>query len=527
MGQYLGRMGESFFNTLCASMGITCNPAQEDMAGWDFILDFPCETILVASSDTSPPPIECKVQIKSTNKSRKNVSITLSNLLRFAKSPLPSFFVFIEYNNTSFPEAIYVVHFDNFMIEQTLKKVREIEQGSKTKKLNKSTIKISYDDSHALSSICGVDFKERIESFIPNGLSDYSAKKIKSCREVGFDTETGIMTFNTFGEDSLIAMIEASLGKNREIPVSNIVINEKRFGIPLKNPILTQPEGLLKFSQCDNYIDVKIHFYINKYSSKLSFDAKLYLSPLSPFLPKKYTRVRLQTDFFDAMLNLSGGQGSYNFSFKNTSFKLRELLDRVKLLIWACFPDEQLCSDIISLTNKNKKVHFKWNETNNLVRPEEGDWKEHYSYINNAYELAKKFELENSILVTLDEINSRQEEIDNLHKIYNCELDEIRLKFNPTKEYKKEFLGKLHCIIYAIPMHLSDALMVTVFSFFGYIENIKSEPYEIKLTERRVEYELSTTSHDEDFIQYIEMKVKKLIEKYTAMQCVIIKTGEE
>ncbi|MBK0094848.1 hypothetical protein IBT49_02595 [Erwinia sp. S63] len=170
MAQKIGTMGESYFKFLCASENINCNKSEEDMAGWDYILDFPLENT-PSGSDTAKGPIECKVQIKSTTKERKFSAVKLSNLLRFCKSPLPTFFLFLEFGNKKEPQSLYLVHFDESLIEETLRKVRAAEQGKKKKKLHSSTMRISYDSTYKLAGVTGVELKKSIEEFILDGMS--------------------------------------------------------------------------------------------------------------------------------------------------------------------------------------------------------------------------------------------------------------------------------------------------------------------------------------------------------------------
>ena len=41
MSKNLPRSAERKFALLCADAGVACNPAQEDVNGWDFVIEFP------------------------------------------------------------------------------------------------------------------------------------------------------------------------------------------------------------------------------------------------------------------------------------------------------------------------------------------------------------------------------------------------------------------------------------------------------------------------------------------------------
>lgn len=79
----IGRMGERFFGIWCDSVNLTANSSNVDKTGWDFIVEFPSKSDKMLPIDMIPTPIECKVQVKSTDHRKGGVPITISNLKRF------------------------------------------------------------------------------------------------------------------------------------------------------------------------------------------------------------------------------------------------------------------------------------------------------------------------------------------------------------------------------------------------------------------------------------------------------------
>ena len=63
----VGSMGERCFGIWCSSVGITANKSDIDRTGWDFIVEFPWEKSEKIPKDMLLAPIECKVQVKSTD----------------------------------------------------------------------------------------------------------------------------------------------------------------------------------------------------------------------------------------------------------------------------------------------------------------------------------------------------------------------------------------------------------------------------------------------------------------------------
>lgn len=522
MKQYLGRMGETFFNSLCASAGITCNQAHEDMAGWDYVLDFPAELKLSKSPDMLPAPIECKVQVKSTNKKNKGCSITLINLLRFAKSPLPCFFVFIEYNNKSQPQEFYIVHFDERFIEKTLKQVRIVTQGNKPKNINKSVMKVGYDDSHKLNVMDGEHLKKKLESFVVNGVDSYSKKKIEFCRKVGFDAGMGSVTFTAEGEESLMAMIESSLGKKKEALVSNVLITEERFGIPLLEPLAEISKATLHVGTQNNNIDIDVFFYKNKYEAPLTFKAKLYYSPFNAFVPSKYARLRIESDFFDFMLALGENVTTYNFNIDASKEPLKVLRDKLRLISWVNKDGASLSMDISPIGKPHKKIGLNCEFSNPKPSNSGFDYEGAVVTVNKALGIVQRFSLEEMVRVNLEEIHMVIKELTQLDAVYNAPLEDFEILFKGMNGYTKDIMLKKHVVTFPFHLWLGGVLIVSITSFIGEVQQLENDQYKFNVKERKVEHELSTGNYDESFRNYIVNLVRDVAKGYSGLDYAIL-----
>ncbi|NJL69034.1 MAG: hypothetical protein HC894_24655 [Microcoleus sp. SM1_3_4] len=83
----IGRMGENIFQFWCNSVGLTANGSKVDKRGWDCFVEFPNNSSGVIPRDLVPKPIECKVQVKSTDLKKKGEDIKLSNLESLVENP--------------------------------------------------------------------------------------------------------------------------------------------------------------------------------------------------------------------------------------------------------------------------------------------------------------------------------------------------------------------------------------------------------------------------------------------------------
>lgn len=160
----IGRMGENIFQFWCNSVGLTANGSKVDKRGWDCFVEFPNNSSGVIPRDLVPKPIECKVQVKSTDLKKKGEDIKLSNLESLVKTQMPVFFCFIEFDGTNDPQAAYLVHVGKEVIERTLKRIRKLYSQGEGDRLNKHTMIIKYTDSDRLEQTTGENLKRTIES---------------------------------------------------------------------------------------------------------------------------------------------------------------------------------------------------------------------------------------------------------------------------------------------------------------------------------------------------------------------------
>ena len=518
--QNLGRMGETYFNTICASEGITCNESHEDRAGWDYTLDFPAKFAGVNSADMIPAPIECKVQVKSTNKNNKFCAVTLINLLRFAKSTLPTFFIFIEYNNKRVPESLYLVHFDEEWIGKTLKRVRQVSQEQGSKKLNKTTMRISYNDCNKLPHVDGRDLKKSIQHFIPNGMDDYAMKKSSFAKTVGFEAGQGQMTFSTEDQSALLAMIESSLGVSKPIPVKNVRLSESRFGIELKQPLLEMSEGTLQISPGENYRDVEVRFKKSKYGSYLIFPCKLYFSPLNLLASKEFQRFRLESDFFDFMFGFGRTNSTYRFNI-DKQYKIQDLKDRVELISWLWKQEGVVSVELILDKDHDKIANFDW-DVKDAANTNGTDWALELLNIEKTQTVLKQFKVDNVLKVWAQEVSEKKEKIKRFSEVYSKKADEIIINFDVDEEYDNKFLPLTHCIVHVFSLNIGGVWMCSIVTLLGTAERLPDGQRRLNIHEKIIEKEFSALQDDEGFTDHIKGEVLSVKKKHYDDGCLLI-----
>ncbi|MGC6386664.1 hypothetical protein ACMV8I_03235 [Ewingella sp. S1.OA.A_B6] len=490
------------------------------MAGWDYILDFPFESGC-ASSDTAQGPIESKVQIKSTTKNRRFSPVKLSNLLRFCKSPLPTFFLFMEFGTSKNPQDLFLVHFDNALIKESLTKIRQAEQGGGKKKLNNSSMRISYNDSHKLNSISGLDLKKMIEKYIPKGMSDYSLEKIKFTESVGFESGSGVIKFSTADEKSVIGMIEACLGYDKEVEVIDVIINEERFGIELASPLHKAPKATLKISPTDSSMSVNVKFREDKYSASIDFPAKIYIPPI-PNLPEKFFRIRLKTAFLDIMIGMGERASTYQLTMGPEKHLLQDLYNQAKLLSWICIEKREILVDI-QLENKPEvSATFLITPTKDGEPSGSDEWRNEVDNIERIVWIASKIKISSNLRISISEAHANREHVLKFYYLYHTRLDEIIFKFSVDGGYKELDAKKKHSTTYTFGLKLGGVLMVTIVTLQGFAKEVESNGYSLVIDKKIIEKELVCFDDETEFKEHIKNEVYLINKKYHDLDFLIV-----
>src|SRR4030042_5003449 len=186
----IGEMGQSEFAKLASSADLTRNQSREDMTGWDYLVEFPRPRPAGQPADMVPPALECRVQVKATDRHRRRWHITLSNLERLAKSPIPAFICLLEFDGEENTKHVYLVHIGEQIIARVLKRLREQEKtsGQVTKK---RTLSITCDNCDRLAQPNGPCLRKAIESHVAQGYDKYCQWKIDLLKRLGYEDGRG------------------------------------------------------------------------------------------------------------------------------------------------------------------------------------------------------------------------------------------------------------------------------------------------------------------------------------------------
>jgi len=430
----IGRMGESSFKLWCDSVGLTANSSIVDERGWDFFVEFPCDSSSVLPRDMLPTPIECKIQVKSTDRKKKRKAIEVSNLERLIKAQIPAFFCFIEFDGKNEAQAVYLVHVGKDIIEKTLKRIRELDSKGERYRLNKPRITINYTESNKLTETTGQSLKRAIEEHIPGTLEGYISDKSKLLDTLGFEDGKGEFTITKSGSDPVGEMVYLSLGLRQEVNIDKSIGSYKRFGILSENQKLSsegailrieaKPEpGVLKFKKDDFY-------------PELVLSADLYLSDFfGKSLPEKYRNIRVKSTMFELILEPFNGELKCSFPCPDKRRNsLNELKSHLKVLTLLKKASHPLVLEVSDKAKKRTPIFFTIS-----VSDKRDDWSDVYNIVEMASSICEKLSIsESDVLVSISELMQIKHSIENLYRILDAAPTTVPIDFaaNP-EEYEQ------------------------------------------------------------------------------------------
>ena len=461
----LGKMGESFFENMCASCGIISNKSTEDYAGWDYTLDFPDEYQSIPLADKSSGSIECKIQIKSTDKLTKRLQIKLSNMLRFCKSEVPAFILFLEYNGMAFPQNAYLVHIDRKVIYDVLKVARANSISKNRKSFNKITYSVRYCNKDLLAVISGESLKEKIESYIPSGMGEYARNKRKDIDFLGYEKQHSTVKFNVNGPRGYLDLVDATLGWTEEAKIQNFEFHDDRFGLSSKISEMSASSAVIKFDSMIKGKDANIIFKDANTDSKIRMNAEVIISPFNIPKPNLLDRIRIKTIYIDMLINFHDGKVDFKYTLEVSS-RLHDLKNLVLLLIWLETPFKKIDVEVLSKNNPHSLMLNFENKKNDTISTND-KIKDTYNAVLDALELARLINLEGQIKTHLSEVYSAKEQLSYIGNIIRSSPpDFMKMKLKNSDEIKE---GSDLAIIVVFFTKLGEYHIYTVATYFGVV----------------------------------------------------------
>lgn len=329
----LGEKGESRFRELCADAKIICNKADRDRAGWDFIVEFPFEKPDQTSTlDKRPPPISCRVQVKTINRDVGKIKVRLSGAERLAKEPGPAFICVLEVGDDLIFDNIYMIHLSGRNLERILKRLREAHKAGDVA-INKSYITFDLKKESQKIAVSGAAFRDSIVEAVGKNPIVYVDRKRDQLETIGFDQSRFIVK-TTLKADSYEDLVDAFLGL-KDVQYETFESFERRFGIEL--PFESDNDSTIKI-QPNSIEKCQLKFRSAEVDKPVVLSADLFV-PAIPVASSDQYKMLVKNEFVQIVIRrtsaqittVEGWDGARPLSYWSTLFRLRRVLASEKI----------------------------------------------------------------------------------------------------------------------------------------------------------------------------------------------------
>lgn len=473
----VGSMGQDEFGKLCSSAGLTRNQSREDMTGWDYLVEFPLPRVSGQPADMAPPALQCRVQVKATDKHRRKWDISLANLERLAKSPIPAFICLIEFNGEENAKNVYLVHIGEVIIRRVLKRLRELEKVP-SRDMKRSKLSVVFAESDRLSEPNGPYLRRAIESPIAEGYDKYCRWKLHLLSTVGYENGFGRIdaTISTLPDsDPIDVLLDVSLGLRKSVKVTKWSEYDTRFGIAYLMPSPMVEDGELSITS--GSLNATVSFRERKSSPSIDFSVKLHNSSVNQLIPRERIKLRLKAQFFDVILEPFKGAAQFKLLLDNakTSAKLADLRDVLKLLHMFSVSGPkgirmELIVDNRTLSEGKLTVH------QFAVNPEK-----ELAIVEQALTIARVYNVEQRVSTTISELMVLRRPISVFYNMGENPAEHLTMTFtvnNPIQATDNAGLILLACV------PLGSYSLYSVFGLVGRVEQISEKEYRLVSREK-------------------------------------------
>lgn len=509
----LGVLGEVAFSQMCAEVGLINNGSQIDKTGWDFYVE--CSDLPIpTTTELHKTPLECKVQVKATDKSTKKVSIKLTNLRRMATANMPTFFLFLEFSGKEKAQCAYLVHVDYQIITKVLERLHKINQSEHANNYNKRTITINYTEEHLLNEVSGNSLKEKLYEYIGSDYTEYVTSKIRHLERTGYEESYGQVTFETKGEENLQTLIDLSLGYDGEVELTSSRAVDSRFGIVSKEPTHEFDGGKLKILDVTPISKGKISFRKDVLSAGITRHARFYWSPFNKFLPDHMQKARIESDILDITLYPFSGESPFTFSVgNNEAFDIDTIRQTINLI------------EMIRTSHDPIVCEYEFDglpKINHLERFEVGeyDYEAEKKAIESAIRLREYFDIQSVLLITLSDIRRYSDQIRALdHAVHNERKMDYIIEYNCESDL--DSCEETVCIAITNTM-IGNYVVGVIVSAKGNAEKTDAENGRYRLVTNNITVEKRIAIKSEEDIDKAQLvrAIEQVEEKYKNSQVV-------
>lgn len=464
----VGRMGENTFEAWCNAVGLVANRSQIDRTGWDYMVEFPVEHGGGHPLDLVPQALECRIQVKATDKCRRRLNMSLQNLERLVKTSMSTFICVLEFDGKDTPQRAYLIHIGDEIIRRTLKRLRKLKSDS-GRNAHRLTLSIAYGESEKLMVANGACLKQAIEAHVPKGAEKYHKWKIQLLKTLGYESGHGYMTVKISGHDPITDLIDLSLGLRESLKVKEISIHDTRFEV---DRIISQCKEGGQISVGPAILKGSVNFRDRKSSPGIEFSANVHNPSVNRIVPQKRIKLRLVTHFFEILVEPFNNKAKFKFlpEINKSHARLSEIKDFLRLLcMLGNNRTENVWMDIMVGDRTflpGGRIFF-----NKIKAP-----KEELKIVQQALELARIYEIDRQVYVSLDDLIALRRRINIFYNLVENPQEELTTTFFVDDQLS--ITDKSGVILKAF-LPLGDYLVYCIFGMAGRLEQIDDKQYKL------------------------------------------------
>ncbi|MDX8454579.1 hypothetical protein RFM98_17605 [Mesorhizobium sp. VK9D] len=318
------RWAEKLFSTACSDGDAVCSPPDEDINGWDFLIEFP-DRSYSGPLERRPAKDVAFVQVKSKSGGKPpSATIKLSNVQIACASKQPWFLVAVTRDNKG-SHRFYGLHVWSELMRKSLSAVRQA--AVEEIQLNKKQITIRFPSDTEITG----DVVAWMRSEIDAVQGVYGDAKHHLFTTLGYENGYGTATF-TVQVKSEDEIANAFLGLGNGLATSTFKSTESRFGIRDPAPAVFGPGNVFITPEPTDECEVRVRGNTGEPTLVLTGVVFDYAFPVIA-LERRKSRI-----FAPPIEMILGGDGQRKFSIEippEKKFSLDYLSIAGKISRWA------------------------------------------------------------------------------------------------------------------------------------------------------------------------------------------------
>ena len=516
----IGKKGEIIAVDWALDANITPNPVENDETGWDLIYEFPERfDIEGLTADLIPQPIQCWIQVKTTQSENPKWQIKLTNLKRLVDTPLPAFYLEIKLDEDYKIEAAYIFHVGREIITRTYERLRELGAEGK-KKANKKKMQLPKREKIEILPLGGEGLRNKIEKIIGKNYQGYIEKKKKIKENCGYKEASKTFSFNfevpkDYDGSVEEYLVDFELGIIPKMEIKDFVERDVRFGIPVE--VNREKEGKLKISNQDEK-SVELIIRTEDYREKINLDSKLiFPTATKDIIDKENIKFIVRSPNLEMLIEPFKSNIRYDFSFPGYKQKIRlDKLRDISNFIWI-FQKMKDIEDvlILSISYKQKKRL----EARLDIEEEFGEnLTQRALSVRYAIDVFNHFDIPLSTSFLLEEIINQLDEIHLLSKIIEPKHFEVSWNYKVESLIDEELEGGNGVFVHAYRLSFGNINLWVVVAFRGLLQvvdkNNNEYEFEMKSSNIVIEDHQTWEGDVEEPPRNVSKSVNAVKEKY-------------